>query len=66
MALTYGFTNGVGQIWLSNLRCLGTETTLANCPHSGFGVHNCDHFEDAGVRCQPNQSKNVMHDDGPV
>ena len=55
-ALTTGFTGGAGQIWLSNVRCRGTETTLASCPHSGFGIHNCVHSEDAGIRCQPNLS----------
>ena len=51
VALTSGFTNGVGQIWLSDVRCRGTETSLTNCSHSGFGAHSCTHLEDAGVRC---------------
>ena len=51
VALTTGFTNGVGQIWLSDVRCRGTETRLTDCTHSGFGVHSCTHLEDAGVRC---------------
>ena len=51
VALTTGFTNGVGQIWLDNVQCVGTETTLASCPHLPFGQHNCAHVEDAGVRC---------------
>ena len=62
MALTYGFSNSAGQIWLSNVQCLGTETTLASCPHSGFGVHNCRHYEDAGVRCQPIQGQSALID----
>ena len=53
VALFTGFTNGVGQIWLDNVNCAGTETTLASCPHLPFGTHNCGHIEDAGVRCQP-------------
>ena len=52
VALFSGFTNGVGQIWLDNVQCRGTETTLAACPHPTFGSHNCVHSEDAGVRCQ--------------
>jgi hypothetical protein len=24
---------------------------LSNCPHAGWGIHNCYHDEDAGVEC---------------
>ena len=51
MALTTGFTNGVGQIWLDDVHCRGTETRLVDCTHSAFGQHNCNHLEDAGVLC---------------
>jgi deleted-in-malignant-brain-tumors protein 1 len=51
VALTSGFTNAVGQIWLTNVRCRGTESRLTDCAHSAFGLHNCNHYEDAGVRC---------------
>ena len=52
MAITTGFTNGAGQIWLDNVRCAGTETRLIDCPANPLGSHNCVHSEDAGVRCQ--------------
>ena len=51
-ALTSGFINGAGQIWLDNVRCVGTETRLIDCPANPIGTHNCVHGEDAGVRCQ--------------
>ena len=50
-ALTTGFTNGNGVIWLDDVNCRGTETTLNACTHPAYGVHNCVHGEDAGVRC---------------
>ena len=51
--LTSGFTNGAGQIWLSEVRCTGTETSLTSCTHGGFRTHPCSHDQDAGVRCTP-------------
>ena len=48
-----GFGQGTGSIWLDQVACTGTEATLAACPANPIGIHNCSHFEDAGVRCQP-------------
>jgi len=42
---------GSGPIWLSGLRCTGTETSIADCSHGGWGVHNCQHSQDASVSC---------------
>ena len=43
--------DGTGQIVLDDLQCTGSESRLIDCHHSGLGNHNCDHFQDAGVRC---------------
>ena len=51
VVLFTGFTNGVGQIWLDQVNCRGTETRLADCPANPNGTHDCTHPEDAGVRC---------------
>ncbi len=59
VALTTGFANGAGQIWLDQVNCRGTETRLIGCPANPLGQHDCSHLEDAGVRCQPGRSENT-------
>lgn len=46
------------QILLDNVNCAGDEKTVLDCFHFGFGTHNCNHGEDAGVRCR---GKNTLH-----
>ena len=45
------FGQGIGQIWLDNVNCAGYEASIKNCQHSGWGMHNCGHSEDASVIC---------------
>ena len=46
-----GFGAGSGWIWLDNVECSGTEDNFDECDHNGWGVHDCVHGEDAGIRC---------------
>ena len=46
------FGPGIGPIFLENLICSGSETTLMECRHSTpLGLSTCAHSQDAGVRC---------------
>ena len=45
------FGQSEGAIILDNVQCNGSESTVADCQHNGFFVHNCGHYEDVGVVC---------------
>ena len=46
------FGNSSEDILLDELHCDGNESSLLACEHDGFYINDCDHSEDAGVRCQ--------------
>ena len=58
-----GFLNGTATsqaqfdpvsdpVWLSQVECLGNESKLSHCMHSGAGnIMNCSHAQDVGVKC---------------
>ena len=37
--------------WLSGVRCIGNESSLAQCDHDGWGKHSCNISQAAGVTC---------------
>jgi deleted-in-malignant-brain-tumors protein 1 len=45
--------DGTGRIWLDQVQCSGNEISLFACPAILLGEHinNCEHSDDAGVRC---------------
>ena len=45
----YGW--GSGQTWLNGVNCVGTERTIGNCSHNGWGIVEYCYSQDAGVKC---------------
>ena len=57
--ITYNFGQGSGPIWLDNVICTGSESTIASCGHLGFNVtRSCGHYEDVRIVCYGTQGKN--------
>ena len=46
------YGQGVGMVLLDHVVCNGTEDSIINCTHDGIGTSQCEHKDDAGVRCQ--------------
>ena len=55
------FGRGTGQIWLDNVACESSDSSLDQCLNSynPWGRHNCDHGKDAGVVCTNCKVKNL-------
>ncbi len=47
------FVGDAGPVsyWLDDVACRSTEANLGDCPHPGWGLHNCEANERAGVIC---------------
>ncbi|XP_042559585.1 deleted in malignant brain tumors 1 protein [Clupea harengus] len=45
------FGPGSGSIWMSDVQCVGSESTLKDCRSQRWVAENCGHHQDAGVMC---------------
>lgn len=55
---TYG--QGSGPVWLDNVKCMGTETSIEECSHNSWGSHNCYHWKDVSISCLPFTGQGVF------
>uniref|UniRef100_A0A7N6FCE6 Lysyl oxidase homolog n=1 Tax=Anabas testudineus TaxID=64144 RepID=A0A7N6FCE6_ANATE len=42
---------GMGPIYMNEVKCLGHEKSIWNCPFKNITSEDCQHTEDAAVRC---------------
>ena len=54
------YGEGSGTVWMSSLACSGSESSISECPHLGWGETSCSHSWDAGVTCG-GKCYSVMH-----
>ena len=41
----------MGPIYMNEVKCLGQEKSIWNCPFKNITSEDCQHTEDAAVRC---------------
>ena len=42
-----------GRIWLKDIQCTGTEKSIFDCAHNGWGnTTDCTHEDDVGISCK--------------
>ena len=41
-----------GEIWLDEVGCRVGDVWLSNCTHSGWGVEDCHHGQEIGIKCK--------------
>ena len=60
----YGPGSDRMDVLLDDVQCIGTESSLADCRHAGWGTSDCGHGEDAGVKCFESEDDTEQIDTG--
>ena len=55
------FGIGEGLIYLDEVNCTGSETSLLDCRSLAPGQHNCDRSEDASAFCPSTLDRDVYY-----
>lgn len=58
------YGEGNGLIWLDDVECTGSESSIAYCPKRPLGEHNCQSYEDAGVVCSLEEAQSTTSASG--
>ena len=46
------YGSGSGPIWLDDVACASYNTKLLQCFSNPIGSHQCNHSDEAGVKCE--------------
>lgn len=41
----------MGPVYMNEVKCVGQERSIWNCPYTNTTSEDCQHTEDAAVRC---------------
>ncbi len=63
---TSSIPKGDGPIWIDDISCDGTETSIDMCMTKNWGDHDCRHSEDVILKCTPSSNIHFIRlADGP-